>query len=72
MGKAGVMESIVLMMENSSYGMTLIVQPPSLQPSQQPCPKGVTMKANGAPLASLKIQMSVGVGMEHSVVWMAS
>jgi len=68
MEKAGVMERTVLMMVSSSYGMISIVKLPRQQLSLQPRPKGVTMKANGTQLASLKEQMHVVVDMEHSVV----
>jgi len=68
MEKAGVMENIVLVMVSSSYGMISIVKLPRQQLSLQLRPKGVTMKANGTKLASLKELMYAGVDMEHSVV----
>jgi len=68
MEKAGVMESIALMMVNFSYGMISIVKNPHQQFSPQPCLKGVTMKVNGTHKESLKELMYVDVDMEHSVV----
>lgn len=68
MAKVGVLESTVWMMVNSRFGMTLIVQQSlHLHPHLQLSPKVVTMKGNGTHLVSLKVPITVDVGLERIV-----